>query len=204
MLTTFLSVFYVIVGYLVGSVCSAVIVCRLFSLPDPRTEGSKNPGATNVLRIAGPKCAVIVLIADMLKGFLPVFLAKLLGADATTLGFICLAAVLGHMFPLFFKFKGGKGVATALGALSGFHWLLGGIVVITWLVVALISRYSSLASIIAIVLSPIFSVFLIHNMSAFIPLGLIVLFVIYKHHGNILRLEAGTEPKIKLKRSALK
>ena len=202
MLTTFLSVFYVIMGYLFGSVCSAVIVCRLFSLPDPCTEGSKNPGATNVLRIAGPKCAVIVLIADILKGFLPVFLAKLLGADAATLGYICLAAVLGHMFPLFFKFKGGKGVATALGALLGFSWLLGAMVIATWLVVALISRYSSLASIAAIVLSPFYSVFIIHNMSAFMPFGLIVMFVLYKHHGNITRLVDGTEPKIKLKRGA--
>ena len=201
MLTIILSIFYVIAGYLVGSVCSAVIVCRLFSLPDPRTQGSNNPGATNVLRIAGPKCAIIVLVADMLKGFLPVFLAKCLGANSSTLAFICLAAVLGHMFPLFFKFKGGKGVATALGGLIGFHWLIGAMVIGTWLVVALISRYSSLAAIVAIVFSPFYSVYVIHNVSAFIPFCLIVMFVVYKHHGNITRLVDGTEPKIKLKRS---
>ncbi len=200
MFATVLSLFYMVVGYLVGSVCSAVIVCRLFSLPDPRTEGSNNPGATNVLRIAGPKCAIIVLIADMLKGFLPVFLAKLLGANANTLGLICLAAVLGHMFPLFFKFKGGKGVATALGALLGFHWLLGGMVIATWLAVALVSRYSSLAAVIAIGFAPFYSLFVVRNMSAFIPLAIIAMFVVYKHHGNLTRLADGREPKIKLKR----
>ncbi len=200
MFATVLSLFYMVVGYLVGSVCSAVIVCRMFSLPDPRTEGSKNPGATNILRIAGPKCAITVLIADMLKGFLPVFLAKLLGANAHTLGLICLAAVMGHMFPLFFKFKGGKGVATALGALLGFHWLLGGMVIATWLAVILLSRYSSLAAVVAIVFAPFYSLFVIQNMSAFIPLAIITMFVVYKHHGNLTRLADGTEPKIKLKR----
>lgn len=200
MLTTAFSVLYVIIGYLFGSICSAVIVCRLCSLPDPTTEGSKNPGATNVLRIAGKKYAIIVLVTDMLKGFVPVLLAKLLGADATVLGMVCLAAVLGHMYPVFFKFKGGKGVATALGALLGFHWLLGLMVLGTWLVVALISRYSSLASVIAIVLAPFYSLFVIQNMNAFIPLGLIVMFVVYKHHGNLTRLVDGTEPKIKLKK----
>ena len=203
MLTTSMSLFYVILGYLFGSVCSAVIVCRLFSLPDPQTEGSKNPGATNVLRIAGKKYAIIVLITDMLKGFLPVFLANLLGAGPTALGFICLAAVLGHMYPVFFKFKGGKGVATALGALLGFHWLLGSLVIATWLVVALISRYSSLASVIAIVLAPFYSLYVIQNPSAFIPLGLMIMFVVYKHHGNLTRLMDGTEPKIKLKKAEI-
>ena len=203
MMTTSMSLFYVILGYLFGSVCSAVIVCRLFSLPDPQTEGSKNPGATNVLRIAGKKYAIIVLITDMLKGFLPVFLANLLGAGPTALGFICLAAVLGHMYPVFFKFKGGKGVATALGALLGFHWLLGSLVIATWLVVALISRYSSLASVIAIVLAPFYSLYVIQNPSAFIPLGLMMMFVVYKHHGNLTRLMDGTEPKIKLKKAEI-
>ena len=201
MLTTFLSFFYVIIGYLFGSVCSAVIVCRLFSLPDPRTEGSKNPGATNVLRIAGKKYAIIVLITDMLKGFLPVFLAHLLGANPTVLGFVCLASVLGHIYPVFFNFVGGKGVATALGALLGFNWMLGCLVVVTWLVIALISRYSSLASVVAIVLAPFYSLFVFHHLSAFVPLGLMMGLVIYKHHSNLTRLMDGTEPKIKLKKA---
>lgn len=200
MFSTGLTLLYMVMGYLVGSVCSAVIVCRLFSLPDPRTEGSKNPGATNVLRIAGPKCAIIVLIADMLKGFLPVFLAKLLGANANTLSWICLAAVFGHMFPLFFKFKGGKGVATALGAMLGLNWLIGGMVIVTWLVVALLSRYSSLAAVIALVFAPFYSLYLFQNANAFIPLAIIAMFVVYKHHGNLTRLADGTEPTIKFKK----
>jgi len=200
MLQTTLAMFYVIIGYLLGSVCSAVIVCRLFSLPDPRTEGSKNPGATNVLRIAGKKYAAIVLVADMLKGFLPVLLAKLLGADSTTLGYVCLAAVLGHIYPVFFNFKGGKGVATALGALLGFHLLLGSAAIGTWLVVALISRYSSLASVISLVLAPFYSLYFSQNVRVFAPLAIIMMFVIYKHHNNLTRLVDGTEPKIKLKK----
>ncbi len=201
MLQTILSVFYVIIAYLLGSVCSAVIICRLFSLPDPRTEGSKNPGATNVLRIAGKKYAAIVLATDMLKGFLPVFLAKLLGANSTTIGYICLAAVLGHIYPIFFNYKGGKGVATTLGALLGFNWLLGGMVIGTWLVVALISRYSSLAAVVAVVLAPFYSLFITYNIRAFVPLAIIMIFVIYKHHANLTRLVDGTEPKINLKKS---
>ena len=201
MLTPFLSIFYVIIGYLFGSICSAVIVCRVFSLPDPTTEGSKNPGATNVLRIAGKKYAIIVLVTDMLKGFLPVLLAHLLGANSTVLGFVCLASVLGHIYPVFFNFIGGKGVATALGALLGFNWILGGLVVLTWLVIALISRYSSLASIISIVLAPFYCFFLFHNLIACAPLALMTGLVIYKHRSNLSRLMNGTEPKIKLKKS---
>ncbi len=201
MLSMALPLFYVITGYLSGSVCSAVIVCRLFSLPDPRVEGSKNPGATNVLRLAGKKYALLVLFTDMLKGFLPVIIAKALGADTTVLGYVCFAAVLGHMYPLFFNFKGGKGVATALGVLLGFHWLLGGMVIATWLVVALISRYSSLASVLSIILTPLYSLIILKNMQAFIPLGLIMIFILYKHHSNMTRLLDKTEPKINLKKS---
>lgn len=199
-MSTAISVIYLIASYLIGSICSAVIVCKLFSLPDPRTEGSNNPGTTNVLRIAGPKYAIVVLIADMLKGFLPVLIAKLTGESTTMTGYIALAAVLGHIFPVFFKFKGGKGVATALGALFGMSWMLGGLTIITWLLVAAISRYSSLAAMIALIFAPIYSLFAFHNSEAFIPLGLILMTIIYKHHGNILRLVDGTEPKIKLKR----
>lgn len=201
-MSTALSILYVIIGYLIGSVCSAIIVCRIFSLPDPRTEGSNNPGATNVLRIGGPKCAVIVLIADMLKGFVPVLIFKLLGADQATLGFVCMATVFGHMFPVFFQFKGGKGVATALGAMIGFNWLLGVLVISTWLAVAVISRYSSLAAVIAVILAPFYSVIATHNGNAFIPLAIIAMFVVYKHHANMTRLYDGKEPKISFKRTS--
>lgn len=200
-MSTALSVLYVIISYLIGSICSAIIVCRIFSLPDPRTEGSNNPGATNVLRIGGPKCAAIVLIADMLKGFVPVILCKLLGASEETLGFVCLGTVFGHMFPVFFQFKGGKGVATALGAMIGLNWLLGVFVIGTWLVVALISRYSSLAAVTALVLAPFYSIIAIHNTKALAPLVVIGVFVLYKHHANITRLTDGNEPKISFKRN---
>lgn len=194
----FLTIIYIAVAYLVGSFCSAIIVCRLFNLPNPCTHGSNNPGATNVLRLAGKKYAIIVLIVDMLKGLLPVLLAKNLGAGPSALGFVCLAAVLGHMYPLFFKFKGGKGVATTLGALFGFKLSMGTVIVATWLMVAYLSGFSSLASLIAIIFAPFYSVMLLHGLSAFFPLMLITVLVVYQHLNNIYRLMDGTEPQINL------
>ncbi|KTD38935.1 transmembrane protein [Legionella nautarum] len=196
-------IFFVVLGYLSGSVCSAVIVSRLFSLPDPRISGSQNPGATNVLRLAGKKYAAMVLIADMLKGLLPVLLAKLFDADPITISFTCLAAVLGHMYPVFFGFRGGKGVATAIGALLGLHFILGVMVIATWLLVANFTRYSSLASIISMVLAPLYALLTIGRLDIFPPLFFIALFVLYKHRNNITRLIDGDEPKIKFNRSNL-
>jgi glycerol-3-phosphate acyltransferase PlsY len=202
MLATLSFLFNIVVAYLVGSICSAIIVCRIFDLPDPRKEGSKNPGATNVLRIAGRNYALIVLLGDVLKGFLPVALAGLMGADPTVLGFTCLAAVIGHMYPVFFDYKGGKGVATAIGALLGFHFLLGITVIATWLIVAKLSRYSSLAAIVSMVLSPFYSLFAVGSIHAFPPLMILAIFVIYKHKDNISRLIDGTESKINFRKNA--
>lgn len=196
-MTALLYSFVIIVGYLLGSVCSAVIVSRLFSLPDPRIEGSKNPGATNVLRLAGKKYAAIVLIGDMLKGLIPVLLAKILISSPTAIGFTALAAVIGHMYPVFFRFHGGKGVATAIGALLGLHLILGVMVIAAWLLVANFTRYSSLASIISLILAPLFALFTTGNFDLFPPLFFITLFVIYQHRNNITRLIDGEEPKIK-------
>lgn len=198
-----LFVFVVGLGYLSGSVCSAVIVSRIFSLPDPRIAGSQNPGATNVLRLSGKKYAAIVLLVDMLKGLFPVLLAKALDAGPVAISFTCLAAVLGHMYPIFFGFNGGKGVATAIGALLGFHFILGVLVIATWLLVANFFRYSSLASIVSIVLAPLYSLILIGRLDIFPPLFFIALFILYKHRNNITRLIDGEEPKIKFKRSSL-
>lgn len=203
MYVTFLFLFNIIVGYLIGSICSAVIVCRLFDLPDPRTKGSKNPGATNVLRLAGKQYAAIVLLADLFKGLLPVLLAESLSAGPATLGFTCLAAVFGHMYPIFFGFKGGKGVATAVGALLGLHFMLGVMVIATWLLVANFSRYSSVASIVSMILAPFYSLYALGNISAFLPLSIITLFILYKHRDNITRLEDGNESKIDFHRKAL-
>ncbi|MBA2651303.1 MAG: glycerol-3-phosphate 1-O-acyltransferase PlsY, partial [Tatlockia sp.] len=196
-----LLIFCVGLGYLLGSICSAIVVSRLFSLPDPRTEGSMNPGATNVLRLAGKKYAIIVLLGDMLKGLIPVLIAKALGAGPIIASFTCLAAVLGHMYPIFFGFRGGKGVATAIGALLGLNLILGVMVIATWLIVANFTRYSSLASLISIVLSPIYSLFTINRLELLTPLSLIALFIVYQHRNNITRLIDGDEPKIKFSSS---
>lgn len=193
----------VAIGYLMGSICSAIIVCRMFSLPDPRTEGSQNPGATNVLRLAGKKYAIMVMVADVLKGTIPVVLARAVGADTITVSFTVLAAVLGHIYPIFFGFKGGKGVATAIGALLGFHFIIGVLVAATWVVVAKISRYSSLASIVSITLSPLYTLMLTNDLNTFPPLFFMVLVIIYKHKNNISRLMDGAEPKIKLKSTVM-
>lgn len=204
MLTALLFLFVVTFGYLSGSICSAVIVSRLFGLPDPRTSGSQNPGATNVLRLSGKKYALIVLLADVLKGLFPVLLASMLGAGPITLSMTCLAAVIGHMYPIFFNFQGGKGVATALGALLGLHFILGVLVIATWLIVANFTRYSSLASIISIGLSPTYALFMTKGIETFPPLFFIALFILYKHRKNITRLIDGEEPKIRFKHSSLK
>lgn len=197
----FLFIFLMVLGYAMGSISSAIIVCRMFNLPDPRAEGSKNPGATNVLRIAGKQYAALVMVGDILKGTLPVVIAKLLGADSTAVGFTALAAVVGHMYPIFFQFKGGKGVATAIGALLGLQFLVGVMAIATWLLVVNFTRYSSLASIVTITLSPFYALFITHRMDVFLPLSIIVILVLFKHRNNITRLLDGVEPKVTLKKS---
>lgn len=193
----------ILIGYLSGSICSAVIISRLFSLPDPRSKGSKNPGATNVLRLSGKKYALLVLVADAVKGLLPVLLAKALGADYTVLSLICLAAVTGHMYPVFFGFKGGKGVATALGALLGLHFMLGVAVIAIWLLIARFGRYSSLASIGSMLFMPLIAILMLSNLKVFLPLFFMALLILYKHRGNVTRLIDGEEPKIKFSKGKL-
>ena len=203
MLSAFLFILFITMGYLVGSVCSAVIVSKLFDLPDPCSEGSKNPGATNVLRLAGKKYAVYVLVADMLKGFFPVLLAALLTSNHTLAAFTCLAAVIGHCYPLFFKFKGGKGIATAFGGLLGLNLVLGASVVGIWLLVVNFSRYSSLASMISMAFMPVLAIIFLQSGEPLIPMVAISLLVFYKHRYNINRLIDGTEPKVFLKKPIL-
>ncbi len=199
-MTAVLTVFIITIAYLAGSISSAILVCRAFSLPDPRTEGSKNPGATNVLRLAGKKYAAFVMLCDVLKGLLPVLLAKALGVSNAAIAFTCLAAVIGHMYPVFFQFKGGKGVATAIGALLGLYFLLGVAVIATWLLVANFTRYSSLASMVSMFMAPLYSLWMIHDISTFPPLFFIMMFIIYQHRKNITRLIDGTEPHFVFKR----
>ncbi|MBP6917453.1 MAG: glycerol-3-phosphate 1-O-acyltransferase PlsY [Legionellaceae bacterium] len=199
-MVSFILIFGVVMlaTYGIGSLCSAVIVAQLFHLPDPRLQGSRNPGTTNILRIAGKKYAVIVLLADLLKGLLPVFLLKYSHFAPNYLGYIGLIAVLGHIYPVFFNFKGGKGVATGLGVLFGLNGWLGLAVVVTWILVAWATRYSSLAGMLALGLAPVYLWFLLPSIYLLIPVVLMVILVLSQHLDNMLRLWHGKESKIKL------
>ena len=183
-------------GYLLGSLSSAIITCRLLGLPDPRKQGSCNPGATNVLRIGGKKAAAITLIGDMLKGLIPVLVAKLLGADLGIQAAVAVAAFLGHLYPVFFGFQGGKGVATALGVLLGIHWPVGLLTIATWLVIAKVFKISSLAALLAILVTPLYIWWLIPNQSLLIAMLFMGTLLFWRHRSNIKGLLAGTEGKI--------
>ena len=192
-------------AYLVGSLSFAVIVSRVMGLNDPRTFGSKNPGATNVLRSGNKAAAVITLLLDAAKGWLPVFLVGWLGQpyglEEGTLALVGLAAFLGHLFPVFFRFQGGKGVATALGVLLGVNWVLGLATAATWLIVAFFFRYSSLAALMSAVFVPAYYVFgdgVAWNLEKpiLLTLSLMSLLLIFRHAENIGRLARGTESKI--------
>jgi len=186
----------IIASYLMGSISSAIIVCKVLGLPDPRSGGSGNPGATNVLRLGGKKAALVTLIGDFLKGLIPVLVAMALKVEDQVLALVAAAAFLGHLFPVFFGFKGGKGVATALGVLMGIAWQVGLAVIATWLVVALISRYSSLSAIVASILSP-FYMHLLVGSEVLVGMNVILSAVLlWRHRGNIARLLAGTETRI--------
>ena len=180
-------------GYLLGSISSAIIVCRVMGLPDPRAEGSRNPGATNVMRIGGKKAAAITLLGDMLKGLIPVLLAQLLNVDPLILSAVVLAAFLGHLYPIFFGFAGGKGVATSFGVLLGANWMVGLAVLVTWIVVYKLFKISSLSALVAAVLAPLY-VYLIMGMQALVYVAaLIAVILIWRHKANIQRLLAGEE-----------
>ena len=186
-----------IAAYLLGSISSAVLVCRLRGLPDPRTQGSGNPGATNVLRIGGTSSAALVLFFDMLKGALPTYIGYKLNVDAISLGLVAIAACLGHIFPIFFEFKGGKGVATAFGAMAPIGEYLALYLMATWLIVIVITRYSSLASLAAALIAPILTYMLDDRFT--IPVSMLSLLILIRHKDNILRLFSGTESRFTLK-----
>ena len=201
----FLSFSAAVVAYLIGSLSFAVIVSKGFGLSDPRTYGSGNPGATNVLRSGSKKAAAVTLLLDALKGFVPVLLVKVFGPQfglgEGTLALVAIAAFLGHLFPVFFQFKGGKGVATALGVLLGISGWLGLLVLLTWLAVAVISRYSSLSALIASIAAPVYYVLLDGSLwSAEKPLTLAIIamsaLLLWRHAQNIGRLLKGQESKI--------
>lgn len=185
----------IVIAYLFGSISSAIIVCKILQLPDPRTQGSKNPGATNVLRIGGKKAALITLLGDMLKGVIPVLLAKWYGIDTLGLALVALAAFIGHLYPVFFRFEGGKGVATFLGCLLALAWQVGLAVVATWLVIAALFRYSSLSALISAIAAPFYTWYFTNNTYA-IVVSIISLLLIYRHRTNIQKLLTGKEDKI--------
>lgn len=186
----------IIIAYLLGSLSSAIIVSKLVGLPDPRTQGSGNPGATNIMRIGGKKLAIIVLLGDILKGTIPVVLAKLLGLPTAYLGWVALAAFIGHLYPVFFKFKGGKGVATAVGGIIAIAWPLALAALTTWAIIFYLFRYVSLASILAAVSVCIYAIWLA-PVGTYLAILLMSLLLIAKHYQNIQRLLVGTEHKFK-------
>lgn len=184
-----------IIGYVLASLNSAILLCKTLRLPDPRKAGSGNPGATNVLRIAGRNTAAVVLILDALKGLIPVMIAtSVFGLQGAPLALVVLAACLGHAFPVFFQFDGGKGIATLFGGLIGLNLVLTLLLGLIWVGTALLSRYSSLASLTVIVLTPF--IMLIDHVNFFVPLLLTTLLLVWNHRGNIQRLRQGKEPQI--------
>lgn len=192
----FIEISLVPAAYLLGSISSAILVCRLFGLQDPRTQGSKNPGATNVLRIGGKLPAIITLLGDFLKGYLPVLLGVLLDVSPLVLAAAMLAAFLGHLYPLYFGFVGGKGVATGFGVLLGLSPLVGGLTIAVWLLMALLFRYSSLAALTAVLLAPAFVWLASRDPVLVGAVGLMTLIQFWKHRANIENLLAGRESRI--------
>ena len=186
-------------AYLLGSVSFAVVVSKAMRLPDPRTYGSKNPGATNVLRSGSKAAAVLTLLGDGAKGWLAVWLAQIYVPEAVP--YVALAVFLGHLFPVFHAFVGGKGVATAAGVLFGIDWRLGLGTVATWIIIALFLRYSSLAALIAALFAPFFTALLLGFDARFVAVLVMSAFLIWRHRENIKRLVAGTESRIGAKKT---
>ena len=184
-------------AYLLGSVSSAVLVCRLFNIGDPRNLGSCNPGATNVLRLAGRFPASLVLIFDVLKGTVPVWTSYYLGFEHFYLALVAVSACLGHMFPLFFGFSGGKAVATAFGSILPLGLDLAALLITTWVLVLVLTRYSSLAAIMTVGLAPIFT-WLINPVYS-LPVAVLALLIVLRHKDNIARLLSHKEPKVSYK-----
>lgn len=184
---------FVPAAYLIGSISSAIIICRLMGLPDPREQGSGNPGATNVMRIGGKKAAGITLLGDSLKGLVTVYAASALGLSAELVAATGLAAFMGHLYPIFFGFKGGKGVATSVGVLLGFSWVLGFAFMATWYTVYKLGKISSLSALVASTLSPVFAWFIVGDKAIVVASVIMMVFLLWRHKSNIQRLLAGEE-----------
>jgi len=207
-----LSIGMILASYLIGSVSSAIIIAKICRLPDPRSQGSKNPGATNMLRIGGKGAALATLLGDALKGFIPVYIAKIILSSpeiswvlytpsmisamiSLLVSAVFLAAVLGHLFPIFFRFEGGKGVATALGGLFALRWSFGISFIIIWLLVAIATRYSALAALIAMAALPIIA-FVSPASEYTVVILMVTVLIFWRHRINIQNLMQGKESKI--------
>lgn len=184
----------IILAYLCGSLSGAIIVSQIMHLPNPRQHGSQNPGATNMLRISGVVPAIMVLIIDMLKGMIPVWISYRIGITPMFLGFIGIAACLGHMYPCFFNFEGGKGVATAFGSMAAIGWDFAAAFSVTWLVTTWISGYSSIAAIVSFTLAPCYVWLFKPELT--LPVAMLSCMILARHAGNIQRLLQGKEYKI--------
>lgn len=185
-----------VLAYLLGSVSSAIVIARIFGLKDPREVGSGNPGATNILRYGGKKAAALTLLGDVLKGVVPVLAARALAVEAPVLALVMLAVFVGHVFPVFHRFKGGKGVATAFGALIALNIWVGLLLMASWMLMALVTRYSSLSAITVSVLAPFYVWWLTQSGVLIAATAAMSLLLLWRHRGNIQKLIAGTETKI--------
>lgn len=188
----------IVIAYLLGSLSTSILLSKFMKFPDPRTEGSGNAGATNVLRNVGKNKAAMVLLGDVVKGLLAVIIGHILGVQGFMLGLTAAAAVAGHVYPVYFGFRGGKGVATLLGATLGLSFIVGIVVMIAWAAIAWITKYASLASLVSVVSAPILLIFMSRG-SYFFPVALASALIIWQHWENIDRLKSGTESKIDLK-----
>ncbi|HEY9052799.1 MAG TPA: glycerol-3-phosphate 1-O-acyltransferase PlsY [Gammaproteobacteria bacterium] len=191
---------FAFLGYLFGSVSAAIITCKLMGLPDPRTDGSKNPGATNVLRLGGKKAAAITLAGDMLKGLIPVAIVVLMGFSNEVIAVTGLAAFLGHVFPVFYGFKGGKGVATMLGVLIGTHWLVGLGTIGIWLAMAFTFKISSLSALVATACAPALVWYVTASPAITATTAIMTVLLFWRHRSNIRNLLSGKEEKIASKK----
>jgi glycerol-3-phosphate acyltransferase PlsY len=188
--------FYLLAGYLLGSVSTAIITCKLMGLPDPRNVGSNNPGATNVLRHGGKKAAIITLFGDLLKGLLPVVVVSTLETNPTSIALTGAGALLGHIYPVYYGFRGGKGVATFYGALLGFNWLVGLIALAIWGLAALVTKISSLSALTSILASPFLTWQLGGSKELTATVALMAVLIYWRHRSNIRNIIEGKENRI--------
>jgi glycerol-3-phosphate acyltransferase PlsY len=200
------TVLFAVGAYLIGSISFAVVVSKLLGLDDPRTYGSKNPGATNVLRSGSKKAAILTLLGDAFKGWFAVWLALTVGVnqfglDTTAIALVVIGVFLGHLWPVFFRFAGGKGVATALGILLAVNGWLGLATLATWLIIAYAFRYSSLAALVASIFAPLYYLFLFGLTPVFYAIVAMSVLLLYRHKGNIANLLAGKEGRIGSKKT---